>query len=98
MKDEKVICYTPTLDKKPTRILKWKYEAVRRAILKAIPKGDTGTLFKELSVQVEGFLSSEEKSNLGSIGWYTTCVKLDMEVKGEIIRIAGSKPQRLVRS
>jgi len=97
MSDEKVVCETPTPGKQPTRIHKWKYEAVRRAILKAVPKKGEGVLFKDLSKQVSGFLSAEEKADLGSIGWYTTCVKLDMEVKGEIKRLAGSSPQMLVR-
>lgn len=98
MPEEKVICKTPTPGKKPTRIEKWKYEAVRRAILKAVPKGGDGIMFKELPARVENLLSNREKATLGSIGWYTTCVKLDMEVKGEIMRISGSTPQRLVRT
>lgn len=98
MPEEKVICETPTPGKKPTCILKWKYEAVRRAILKVVPKKGEGLLFKELSNRVEDALSRNEKDRLGSIGWYTTCVKLDMEVKGELTRVAGAKPQRLLRA
>ena len=97
MSDQKVICETPTPGKKPTRIDKWKYDAVRRAILKAVPKNKTGMEFKTLSTQVENYLKPEEKAKLGSIGWYTTCVKLDLEVKGEIQRVPGTTPQRLVR-
>ena len=97
MSKEKVVCETPTLGKKPTRIDKWKYEAVRRAILKAVPKDGEGLMFKELPRQVEGLLTLEEKERLGSIGWYTTCVKLDMEVKGEIKRLKKVTPQRLIR-
>ena len=37
------------------------------------------------------------RASLGSVGWYTTSVKLDMEEKGDIRRAAGSKPQRLLR-
>ena len=97
MEDKKVVCETPTLGKKPTRIAKWKYDIVRQAILNSIPKKGDGLLFKELPEKVKHELSIHDKTRLGSIGWYTTCVKLDMEVKGEIMRVSGSKPQRLIR-
>lgn len=97
MGEEKVTCETPTEGKKPTRILKWKYESVKRAILKAIPQSSKGVLFKDLSKEVDANLSAEEKAKLGSIGWYTTCVKLDLEVKGIIKRLPGSSPQKLIR-
>ena len=38
MLDDKVICYTPTQGKQPTRIDGWKYECVRDAILLALPE------------------------------------------------------------
>jgi len=38
----KVICRTPTPGKKSIRIDKWKYDAVRAAILETVPKGDKG--------------------------------------------------------
>lgn len=97
MQQDKVICETPTPGKKSTRIQKWKYDALHQAILKVVPKGGDGILFKELSSQIEHSLNDEVKENLGSIGWYTTCVKLDMEVKGETHRVNGSTPQRLIR-
>lgn len=97
MLDAKVRCETPTPGKKPVNIEQWKYEAVKRAILKAIPKSSKGVLFKELADQVSANLSAEEKEKLGSIAWYTTSVKLDLEVKGILARITDSSPQRLVR-
>lgn len=97
MAEERVVCRTPTHNKKPTRIVRWKYETVRRAILKAIPKGPEGLTFKDLPRRVASLLSKVEKEDLGSINWYTTTVKLDLEVKGEIRRVPGSTPQRLIR-
>ncbi len=35
---DKVVCETPTPGKQPTRIDRWKYDAVRRAILKVTPR------------------------------------------------------------
>ena len=94
---EKILCETPTLGKQPTNIEKWKYIAVRAAILKALPRKGPGLLFKDLPALVEAKLPGKMKAKLGSISWYTTTVKLDLEVRGEIARVAGAKPQRLLR-
>ena len=96
MGDDKMVCETPTPGKQPTRIDRWKYLAVRRAILATLDASGNGILFKELSTAVAARLSKKEKAALGSVGWYTTTVKLDMEVKGEISRVPGETPQRLV--
>lgn len=95
MTEEKVLCQTPTPGKKPTRISKWKYDLVRSAILASIP--ETGIEFKRLPQLVERKLTSGEMESLGSVSWYTTTVKLDMEVKSEIERVPGSNPQLLRR-
>ncbi len=94
---ERVLCRTPAPGKKPTRILRWKYEVVRRAILASLPESEPGLPFKDLSRFVGRQLSQQEQDELGSIGWYTTTVKLDMETRGEIKRIGKSSPQRLIR-
>lgn len=97
MDKEKVVCETPTPGKKATRIDKWKYDAVAKAIIKSIPKSGKGLLFSELPEQVKTKLNKHDLKNLGSIGWYTTVVKLDLEVKGRIKRVEGERPQRLIQ-
>jgi hypothetical protein len=42
-------------------------------------------------------LSEEGSGSLGSISWYTSTVKLELEVRGKIERVPASKPQRLKR-
>ena len=37
-------------------------------------------------------------ADLGSVGRYTTTVKLDLEARGEIERMKGVRPQRWVRA
>lgn len=59
--------------------------------------GRDGVEFRCLSSMVEERLAADERANLGSTGWYTTTVKLDLEAKGEIERVPGSTPQRLRR-
>jgi hypothetical protein len=95
--EEHVLCHTPTPNKKPIRILRWKYDLVREAILAALPVEPESIVFTDLPGMVERRLSSEDLSRLGSVSWYTTVVKLDMEVKGEIERLPGITPQRLRR-
>jgi hypothetical protein len=95
--ESKVVCETPTPGKKPTRIDRWKYELVRAAILDAVPAGDQCIEFRELPALVSARIPAEERGRLGSVSWYTTTVKLDLEVRGELERIPGSKPQRIKR-
>ena len=94
MTDDKITCRTPTPGKKPTRILKWKYDLIRNAILNAVPEGEY-VEFQDLPNLVDAQLSTEQKQSVGSISWYTTTVKLDMEVNGELERLEGVTPQRL---
>lgn len=96
--ETRVLCETPTPGKQGTRIAKWKYDMVRAAILDATPSTDDGLRFADLADEVASRLSEDDRGRLGSITWHTVCVKLDMEVKGEIQRIEGAKPQRIRRS
>lgn len=96
---ERVVCQTPTPGKKPTRIDRWKYQAVRRAVLEALPgPGGEGLEFNRLADRVGELLDADERRRLGSVPWYTTTVKLDLEVQGEIERVPGAGPQRLRRT
>ena len=95
--DSRVVCETPTPGKQPTRILKWKYDLTREAVLNVVSRSEDGVEFRGLRDLVAAVLSKEQLSKLGSVSWYTHTVKLDMEVKGEIERVPGSVPQRLRR-
>ena len=95
--EDKVLCQTPNPGKQPTRIDQWKYDVVRSAILASMPADEQGVEFSQLPELVAGHLSAGDLERLGSVSWYTTTVKLDLEVKGEIERLPDSKPQRLRR-
>lgn len=98
MTEEKVICRTPNATG-TTRIPKWKFDAIRRAILDAIDTaGPEGLRFKDVSNSVVACLSDDELDRLGSVGWHATSVKLEMEVAGDIARVPGVTPQRIVRA
>ena len=93
--DTRVVCHTPTPGKKPTRIHRWKYDLLRRIILDILAGSADGVQFRSLPGLIEERLSPEQQANLGSVSWYTTTVKLDMEVKGDIERVPRVTPQLL---
>jgi len=72
-------------------------DLVHSAILAVVPADEHGVAFVQLPELVEGQLSPNDLENLGSVSWYTTTIKLDLEVKGDIERIPGSNTQRLRR-
>jgi len=98
MSDDKITCHTPTPGKKPTRIDVWKYDCVRAAILAVVPAEGDGVAFKDLPGLVSAQLSDVHRADLGSVSWYAVSVKLHMETLGELERVAGAKPQRLLRT
>ena len=98
MDDERVECRTPAEGRDGvTRIPRWKYDAVRSAILGAVgAAGADGLPFRDLKAAAAERLSEGERARLGSLGWHVTTVKLNMEVEGELLRLPGVSPQRLV--
>jgi hypothetical protein len=87
---ERVQCLHPDPSKQAPRIELWKYEAVKEVILAALVD-QPGLNFKDLTQQVAARL----KVDVGSVNWYTTVVKLDLEARGVVERLAGSGTQRL---
>ena len=78
--------------KQGVNISREKYEIIRKAILCVLQIKKDMT-FMSLSRAVE----KEVNGNFdGSVMWYVTTVKLDMEARGEIKRVPNSRPQ-LVR-
>ena len=78
--------------KQGVNISRKKYDMIRNAILCVLQKNREMT-FMNLSRAVE----KEVNGNFdGSVMWYVTTVKLDMEARGEVKRVQNSRPQ-LVR-
>ena len=92
-RDEKVRCDNPEPGKKPVRIARWKYEAVRQAMVGVLSMDRDGVPFRDLAARVRSRLEPHELERLGSVSWYTTVVKLDLEAKGRVRRVPGSRPQ-----
>jgi len=71
------------------RIAKAKYDTIREAILENL-RAHGPLTFTQLGNLLEDQL---QKDFGGSVMWYYTTVKLDMEASGEIRRLPKSKPQ-----
>lgn len=97
MAEERVECRTPNPGKPGiTRIPKWKFDAVRAAILEVLADGEVP--FSELPARTGARLAPDVKARLGSVGWHTTTVKLELEVRGEIRRLDRPGKQMLALS
>ena len=95
MSEPKVPCRTPNPGKPGvTNIPEWKFNAIRTAIL-ALLQDQGEVRWSALTDLVTDRLSPEDRANMGSVGWYTVTVKLEMEVRGEIVRGTGKGPQAI---
>ena len=75
--------------KQGVKISREKYETIRKAIL-CVLQTQKEISFMNLSRGVE----KEVNGNFeGSVMWYVTAVKLDLEARGEIKRVPNSRPQ-----
>jgi len=92
MDEEKIMTLHPEEGKQGVNISRSKYEMIRQAILDAIRSQGTIT-FKGLVSLIDYNLRNRFE---GSIPWYVTTVKLDLEARGEIERVPGSGEQKLV--
>ncbi|MEM7518109.1 MAG: hypothetical protein AAF368_14450, partial [Planctomycetota bacterium] len=90
-----------------TRIDRWKFDLLRKAILALVPPegegpdGEEGIAAMDLpeliSEWLEDELDEDQRARLGSVTWYTVAVKLELEVRGELSRVPRARPQRLIR-
>jgi hypothetical protein len=88
---EKIQTRHPEKGKQGVNISKQKYDIIRGTILSSLQANEEMT-FRALTEDVEAKLTGRFE---GSIPWYVTTVKLDLEARGEIERIPQSSPQRL---
>lgn len=77
--------------KQGVKISREKYETIRNAIL-CVLQTEKEMSFMNLSRAVEKQVGH---SFSGSVMWYVTTVKLDLEARGQIKRVPNSRPQLL---
>ena len=98
MSEEKVGCRTPAEGRDGvTNIPKWKFDVLHAGISTAIAEaGAEGLRFSDLKDAVRPKIDAGDLERLGSLGWHVTSVKLEMEVRGDVVRLDGKGPQRMV--
>jgi hypothetical protein len=88
---ERILTKHPEAGNQGVNIERGKYDAIREAILESIRTQGEIT-FRDLTAEVRQRLEGRFQ---GSISWYVTTVKLDLEARGIIERIPNRKPQHL---
>jgi hypothetical protein len=74
-----------------------RYEIVRAVILQVLPLDAQGMTWAELAEVIGPSLPDRLFRHMGTVRWYTRAVQLDLEARGMIERVPGSKPLRLRR-
>lgn len=75
--------------KQGVNISKEKYEIIRNTIL-SILQAQKEMTFMKLARAVEKEVDGKFE---GSVAWYVTTVKLDLEARGKVKRVLHSRPQ-----
>lgn len=95
-KSERIEILNPNTGRTDRTIAADRYNGMKAAILKVVPRRKAGVPFSELRDRVQPLLDPVVFEG-ASIGWYATSVKLDLEARGLIERVPGVKPQHLRR-
>ena len=95
--DERILTLHPA-GKQGVRIERAKYDAMRRALLKVIPRRKDGVAFGELAELVAPKLDRKAFPPEASVRWYVVAVKQDLEARGEIEQVPRARPQRVRRA
>jgi len=88
---ERIMSRHPDPSKSGVRIGRRKYETIREAILESI-RAQQEISFTDLTEAVKQRVGGAFP---GSVTWYVTTVKLDLEARGIVERIPGRKPQHI---
>ena len=88
MTEDRIMTLHPEVGKKGVNIEQGKYDQVKGAILEALERSE-GMTFTQL---METFEKELEGRFEGSVDWYVTTVKLDLERRGMVKR-EGKSPQ-----
>jgi hypothetical protein len=71
-----------------------KYGAMKKALLKVVPRTPPGMTQSEMWKAVKPHLPQDEFPGGAKAEWWAKCVQLDLEAKGVLVRDAKAKPLR----
>ena len=75
-----------------------KYRAMKKALLKVLPKKAPGLTQSEMMAAVLPHLPDKLFPGGEKAGWWTKCVQLDLEAKQLVVRDRAAKPLRWTRA
>lgn len=91
-KVEVVEVRTPNVANRTSRVNAVKYEAMRKVLLRVMPKRPPGITQAEMMAAVR-MVAQPETFPGTTYQWWAKTVQLDLEVRGELTRVLG-KPLR----
>jgi hypothetical protein len=80
-----------------SRVNAEKYEAMRVALLRALPVGAPGLTQAEMLAAIQPHLPQDLWPGGEKSGWWMKTVQLDLEAQGQVNRNTGSHPTRWYR-
>ena len=80
-----------------TKVDRTRYEAMKKALLKALPKRPPGLTQQEIRDAVLPLLPEADFPGGGKVGWWAKCVQLDLEARGLVVRDRQARPLRWTR-
>lgn len=86
LKPEKIVVRNVNVPGHTTRVNAVKYEAMRMAMMKALPKSAPGLTQAEVSKAVLRYLPDEHFPGGATASWWAKTVQLDLEAKKVVIR------------
>ena len=96
MEDSKIEVENINVPGHVTRVDRAKYEAMRDALLSALPDEDPGMTVKDVLAVLKPQLPEDLFPGGKTSGWWQKCVQLDLEAKGRVAR-SPTKPMRIYR-
>lgn len=77
---------------------KAKYDAMRKALLKVVPRKAPGATQAEMFAGVKPHLPDDLFPGGAKAEWWVKCVQLDLEAKGVLARDRSARPLRWTRA
>jgi hypothetical protein len=77
-----------------SRVNAEKYEAMRAALLRALPASEPGLTQAEMLAAIQPFLNQDLWPGGEKSGWWMKTVQLDLEASGQVKRNATTRPTR----
>lgn len=94
--DTRIVVENVNIPGYESRVERVKYEAMKTAMLKVLPRKSPGLTQAEIRAAVVDVIDQGVFPGGEKVGWWAKCVQLDLEAKHQLVREA-TKPLRWYR-